>query len=244
MQKKFVFGRAGFFWYWCFSLRLTVFLPPLPEVQCQNFLKFRISWKSNGKKWSQIWKLLPIKGVKPPRRIKVFFYGFCFHLFTPFKCLFAPTSPSPMSKLFNLLKFFLLQKGCKIGAHKIVFLANFALLAGFFLVSLLLSDRREIFCLPYAGFFFMWHVTCYTWIMTHDMWHMTCDRWQVISVGGNNLHTSLMWTGGLLDGWTGWQVVRCHTSVSIHNSYEWQSHHLDICTQRPVLHYIGPYWLL
>ena len=41
-KKKNVFGQilpywAGFFWYWYFSLRLTVFLPPLPEVQCPNF---------------------------------------------------------------------------------------------------------------------------------------------------------------------------------------------------------------
>ena len=27
-----------------FSLRLTVFLPPLPEVQCPNFLDFRNPW--------------------------------------------------------------------------------------------------------------------------------------------------------------------------------------------------------
>ena len=44
-QKKLVFGQilpywAGFFWYRCFSLRLTVFLPPLPKVQCPIFLDF------------------------------------------------------------------------------------------------------------------------------------------------------------------------------------------------------------
>ena len=27
-----------------FSLRLTVFLPPLPKVQCPNFLDFRNPW--------------------------------------------------------------------------------------------------------------------------------------------------------------------------------------------------------
>ena len=45
-KKKLVFGqimpyRAGFFWYLCFSLILTVFLHPLPNVQCENFLDFR-----------------------------------------------------------------------------------------------------------------------------------------------------------------------------------------------------------
>ena len=59
-----------------FSLRLTVFLPPLPEVWCPNVLDFWNPWgKSNGKKWSQIWKLLLITGVKSPRRKQVF-YGF------------------------------------------------------------------------------------------------------------------------------------------------------------------------
>ena len=57
-----------------FSLRLPVFLPPLPEVQCPNFLDI---WNiSNGKKWSPIWKLLLIKGVKLLQWKKVFFYGF------------------------------------------------------------------------------------------------------------------------------------------------------------------------
>ena len=45
-KKKFIFGQillylAGFCWYWCFSLRLTVFLPPLPNIHCPNFLDFR-----------------------------------------------------------------------------------------------------------------------------------------------------------------------------------------------------------
>ena len=52
-----------------FSLRLTVFLPPLPEVQCPKCLDFQKSLgKNNGRKWSQIWKLL----------LKFFFYRFFF----------------------------------------------------------------------------------------------------------------------------------------------------------------------
>ena len=35
--------------------RLTVFLPPLPEVGCPIFLEIKNPWgKSNGKKWSHI----------------------------------------------------------------------------------------------------------------------------------------------------------------------------------------------
>ena len=45
-QKNFVFGWfflywAGFCWYWCFSLCLTVFLPPLPKVQCPKKFNFQ-----------------------------------------------------------------------------------------------------------------------------------------------------------------------------------------------------------
>ena len=58
--------------------------------------------KSNGKKWSQIWKLLLIKGVKLPQQ-KKFFTDF-FYLVNPFKRLFAPTSEGPMSKLFRFLE--------------------------------------------------------------------------------------------------------------------------------------------
>ena len=54
---EFCLTEQDFGWYWCFSLLLTVFLPPLPEVQCANFLDFRLMesmGKSNGKNWSQI----------------------------------------------------------------------------------------------------------------------------------------------------------------------------------------------
>ena len=46
-----------------FSLRLTVFLPPIPEVQFPNFLYFWNPWK----KGSQILKLLLLKEVGAKR---------------------------------------------------------------------------------------------------------------------------------------------------------------------------------
>ena len=56
-----------------YSLRLNIFFPPHPEIQFPNFLDIRNPWgKVNGKKWSQIVKLLLIKGVKLPRK-KMFF---------------------------------------------------------------------------------------------------------------------------------------------------------------------------
>ena len=85
------------------------------------------------------------------------FYEF-FHLFTPLKRLFAPTFQSQISKLFRLFesmgKFFS-HKGCSIAAHKTYFLANFALLAGFFFWywSYTIHISREILCLQYADFF-------------------------------------------------------------------------------------------
>ena len=65
-----------------FSLRLTVFLPPLPTSNVQTFQILESLGKSNGKNWSQIWKLWLIKGVKSPRR-KKFVTDFT-DLFTPF----------------------------------------------------------------------------------------------------------------------------------------------------------------
>ena len=45
--------------------RFNVFLPPLPKVGYPKILELRNPWgKSNGKKLSQIWKLLLTNGVK------------------------------------------------------------------------------------------------------------------------------------------------------------------------------------
>ena len=46
-KQKFVFGRilpylTWFFWYWCFSLPLTVFCPYFPKSNVQTFLIFGI----------------------------------------------------------------------------------------------------------------------------------------------------------------------------------------------------------
>ena len=53
--------------------RLTVILPPLHDFGCQKFLEIQNPLgKSNGKKWSQILKLIVIKDVKSPRKKIVF----------------------------------------------------------------------------------------------------------------------------------------------------------------------------
>ena len=58
-------------------------LPPLPEVQWFS----ESLEESDGKKWSQIWKL---KGCKIAAVEN--YFTFFFHLFTQFKRLFVPTS--------------------------------------------------------------------------------------------------------------------------------------------------------
>ena len=61
------------------SLRLKVFLTPLPEVQCPILFWFSESLgKSNGKKWSQIVRLLLRKGLHLPRKKSSFFWRIVF----------------------------------------------------------------------------------------------------------------------------------------------------------------------
>ena len=76
-QKKFIFELvlpywARFFWYQCFSLRLTVFLPKLPKLQCPNFLDFRNPWEKIFRRSGLRFELLLVKGVKLPRWKKFF----------------------------------------------------------------------------------------------------------------------------------------------------------------------------
>ena len=134
------------------SYHLNVFLPPIPSWM-SSFRDSEFLWKSNGKKSSQIWKLLLIKGVKSPRK-NCFVANFALlsRIFlilvflTLFNGLFAPTSQSPMSKnldfwspwgknngkKWSLIWKLLLINGVKSPRKKKFFLANFALLERFF----------------------------------------------------------------------------------------------------------------
>ena len=91
-------------------------------------------------------------------------------MFTPFKCLFAPTFRIPMSKLVRFSEslgktygkegsqiwILLLLKGVKLlPKKKVLFSINFALLAGFFGIGPTIRINREILCLPYAGFLYV-----------------------------------------------------------------------------------------
>ena len=107
------------------------------------------------------------KGCKIAAEKKSFFIDF-FYLFTLFKRLFAAASWNPMSKHFRFSESLeksnekkwsqiwklLLIKGVKSPRKKkLVFLANFALLAVFFGIDTTTWIGREILCLPYAEFF-------------------------------------------------------------------------------------------
>ena len=93
--------------------RLNVFLPPLSEVECLKLLEIQNPW---GKKWEEVVsdsKTFTYKGCKIAGQTKVCFganFAILNRIFlvlvflTPFTSLFAPTSQSPMSKLFRFLE--------------------------------------------------------------------------------------------------------------------------------------------
>ena len=90
------------------------------------------------------------------------------HFLTPLNALFAPTSPSPMSKPFRFSESLgksngkkrskigqlFIVKGVNYCGKQVSFSANFALLAGFVFIGATIRIGREILCLPYAGFLF------------------------------------------------------------------------------------------
>ena len=94
-----------------FEVQSNRLFAPTSQSRMSKFLEIFNPWgKSNGKKWSRIGKLLLKKGVKSRRKIKFAFLAnfallsriFLVLLFlTPFNSIFAPTSQSPMCKLFR-----------------------------------------------------------------------------------------------------------------------------------------------
>ena len=80
----FFFFRQDFSIYICFcfvclSVRLQVFLPPLPEVQCSNFLYIRNPWGKVRKRSGLRFELFAKKNVvKTPLQKKIFYWFFSF----------------------------------------------------------------------------------------------------------------------------------------------------------------------
>ena len=100
---------------WFFEVPFKhLFSPTSQSGKSKNFRDSESFGKSNGKKWSQIWKLLLIKSVKSPCKKTLFLANFALPsriilvsvFLIPFNGLFAPTSQSLMSKLFRFLKSF------------------------------------------------------------------------------------------------------------------------------------------
>ena len=65
------------FWYWCFLLLLTAFLPPLSEAQCANFLDFWNPWGIVMKEVVSDFKTLAYKGCKIATQKSLFIGKFC-----------------------------------------------------------------------------------------------------------------------------------------------------------------------
>ena len=140
-----------------------LFAPTSQSLMFKFFRDLASLVKSNGKKSSQMWKLLLKNGLKLPRQKKFFTHIFL-PLFTPFKRLFAPIFRIPMTKLFRFSKSFeetngkkwsqiwllLLIKGVKLPQQKVWFSKNFALLAIFFWYRCYYPHRSHR---SYAGFF-------------------------------------------------------------------------------------------
>ena len=106
-QKKLVFGQI-LPYFFLLLLFLTLFKGLFaPTSQSQMFKLFRFLeslGKSNGKKWSQIWKLLLIKGVKCKiAAAKKVFNGFVFKGSLRLN-VFLPTLPKVQTfKIFRIL---------------------------------------------------------------------------------------------------------------------------------------------
>ena len=143
------------------------FAPTSRSPMCKLFRFSESLGKCNEKKWSQIWKLLLTKGVKSPRQKTPKF----FHCFTPFKRLFAPTSQSPMSKLFTFLespgksnrkriwKLLLISIVILPRENSCIFLAIFALLAGFLWYQCFHPHRSRDALSPVCGIFLKYFIS-------------------------------------------------------------------------------------
>ena len=109
------------------SLCLTVFLPPLPEVQCTSFIDIWNPWRKVMERNGLIFEFFAKNCVQLPRQ-KVFYGFFSSNFFTPFNGPFAHTSRSPMSKTFRYIVLNLNifpQKLCKNNAKQKFFLRIF-----------------------------------------------------------------------------------------------------------------------
>ena len=69
---------AGFLWYWCFLLLITVFLPPLHKVQCANFLDYQNPWGGKMERSGLRFENFAHKRCKIAVAKKVFFFPFFF----------------------------------------------------------------------------------------------------------------------------------------------------------------------
>ena len=97
-RREFCFTEQDFLVSLFLTLFNSLFVPTSQSPMSKHLRFLKSLGKSNGKKWSQIWELLLIKGEKSPQWKKSFMDFF--HLLTLHKHVFGPTFQSSMFKLF------------------------------------------------------------------------------------------------------------------------------------------------
>ena len=139
---------------------------------CTLFWDSESLWKSNGKKWSQIWKLMLGEGLKSSTIKK--------------KVFFADIPLQSMAETKHFWVFFILDDF--LGLKKNIFFGIFGpttvhcggvIKGRVCCCGCSCNDMWRVTC-------DRWHMTCDTWQLTGDMlqvtgdrWQVTCDRWQV-----------------------------------------------------------------
>ena len=131
-------------WVLVFLTLFNCLFGPTSQSPMSKLFRFSESFKkSNGRKWSQNWQLLRIKGVKLPREKKFFSSDFpplkvqCLN-FLDFRKRWGKVRERS-GLIYELIK----GKKSPCCFFFFLFLANVALLAGFLLVLVLLSATVE-----------------------------------------------------------------------------------------------------
>ena len=132
------------------SLFLTpcngLFAPTSVKSNVQFFFNFWNPWGKVMKRSGLRLIFFAHKGCKITCNKISFFYGFFLHLFTPFKCLFAPICQSPMCKPFRFSE----SLGKRDGK-------NWSQIGNFFAYKGFLKLQRKKVCLTSRIFWYWCH---------------------------------------------------------------------------------------
>ena len=143
--------------------RLTVFLPPLPEVRCPIFLEIRNPSGKVMERSGLIFEHFCLKVVKNRRAKKSFFSLTFFTFEVPFNGLFAPTSRSWMSNIFRDLESLGKSNGKK-WTHVHIFVQKWSKVA---------ARKKSFFLLILPWSTLLWH-RCYYPHRSRDALYPVC----------------------------------------------------------------------